>query len=293
MRPRLRPLARAAARRLGAPLLALALAPHLAAAQLRPLDPLDWRIFDAGTNLVAGAGGSVLGRMVAPLAGTRGVMTELGTYQLLWRTGRMGIEITGTALLRFHEDTVLFPPAANVEPAPGGVRQEPGPLHVGTLLRLTPERWPADVALRFGTHIPTTSDESGLERDRTDFYALVGARWRTGAWTLAGESGVGINGTRQPDYPQSDVWSYTLQLERRWARAALFAAIAGHQDGHSLVPPAGNEDQGELRAGLRLGRRWWLQSTYVHGFRGPAPKHGLLLAAGIAHGCRSDCLPAR
>lgn len=274
-------------------LVALALAPSPAAGQLRPLDPLDWRIFDPQTNLIAGAGGSVLARMLAPLAGTRGMLTELGSYQLLWRTGRMGIEITGTALLRFREDTTLFPPAADVRPARDGVRQEPGPLHVGTLLRLTPERWSTDVALRFGTHIPTTSDESGLERDRTDFYALLGARWRRGGWSVAGESGVGINGTRAHDYPQSDVWSYTLQLERRWARAALFGAVAGHQDGRSLVPAPGNEDQGELRAGLRLGHRWWLQTTYIHGYRGPAPKHGLLLAAGLAHGCRTDCLPSR
>lgn len=261
-----------------------------ASAQLRPLDPSDWRIFDRDTHLVVGAGGGLLWDQPLTLAGSRGTLRELGSYRVLWRSGRMGLDLSGTALWRLREDSITGPPAPGIEPAEDEVREDAGPFIAATIIRLTPERWTTDVMIRFGARIPTTSDETGLERDRTDWFALAGVRWKAGGWALAGETGVAINGARVEDYPQSDALLYAASVLRELGPAAAFGAVTGQLDGlHGSV--RGNEDKSELRAGLRLGRRYWLQTTWVYGLTRTSPESGLLLLAGFATGCRADCLP--
>ena len=268
----------------------LVAAPRPAAGQLRPLDPADWRIFDRDTHLILGIGSGILRDQPLSLAASRATLLELGSYRLLWRSGRFGLDISGVAIWRADEDSVTGTPAAGVGPATDGIRSDAGPLLIATILRLTPERWSTAVALRFGARIPTTSDESGLERDRTDWFALAGVRWKAGGWALAGETGVGINGARPSNYPQSDALLYSASVHRELGAVALFTSVTGQLDGlHGSV--LGNEDQAELRSGLRLGRRWWLQPTWVHGLSHAAPGNGLLLLAGFATGCRADCLP--
>jgi hypothetical protein len=261
-----------------------------ASAQLRPLDPLDWRIFEGDNQLMLALGAGVLWDQPLPLAGSRGTLQELGTYRVLWRSGRVGLDLSGVAFWQLREDSITGPPAPGVEPAANGVRRDPGPVVASTLVRLSPEQWPTTVLVRFGTRIPTTSDESGLERDRTDFFALAGVRWRRGAWALAGEGGVGINGARLADYPQSDALLYAGSLLHERGALGGFVAVTGQRDG---LPGSilGNEDKSELRLGLRVGRRYWLQTTWVRGLTDASPGRGVLLLAGFTAGCRTDCLP--
>jgi len=261
-----------------------------ASAQLRPLDPADWRIFDRDTDLLAGAGGGMLLDQPLTLAASRGTLLELGSYRLLWRSGRIGLDLSGVAVWRLHEDTITGTPTEGVAPAHRGIREGAGPFIAATILRLTPERWSTDVMIRFGARIPTTSDESGLERDRTDWFALGGARWRVGAWSLAGEAGVGINGARPVNYPQSDALLFSGSVLRAQGPVSVFTALTGQLDGLN-GSVRGNEDKAELRTGVRLGRRWWLQTTWVHGLTRTSPDNGFLLLAGFATGCRVDCLP--
>jgi hypothetical protein len=259
---------------------AITLAPAPAEAQLRPLEPLEWRIFDDGVVFVAGAGGGVLWDQPAPLAGTRGTLAEIGTYSATVRSGRMAIQVGGTALWRLTETDTIGEPMEWVDPA-DGPRVEPGPAFASTAFRMSPDSWPADVVLRFGATIPTTSDESGLERDRTDFFALLSARFLVGAFAITAENGVGINGTVRPDLPQSDVWTYVFSASRAVRGAVLSAEFIGRQDGHAYVI-RGNEDQREFRAGIDLGRDRWLRARYVRGLADDAsPAHGLLVSAGI------------
>src|SRR5690606_20817014 len=63
--------------------------PAEASAQLRPLDPLEWRIFDDDVGLVAGVGAGVLFDQPATLAGTRGTLLEIGRYSLAYRSRRI------------------------------------------------------------------------------------------------------------------------------------------------------------------------------------------------------------
>jgi hypothetical protein len=259
--------------------------PTDAAAQLRPLEPLEWRIFDGQAAFIAGAGGAVLWDQPAPLAGTRGTLIEIGTYSLTLRSARIAIQLGGTALWRFTENDTTAPPVAVVEPA-DGTRYEPGPAFASTAFRFSPDTWPTDLVLRFGATIPTTSNESGLERDRTDFFALLGVRYRRGALSLTAENGVGINGTMQQGLPQSDVWTYAFGAAYALPAFVLAADFVGRQDGHSYVI-RGNEDLRELRVGFDLGGERWLRVRYIRGLADDAaPAHGLVLGAGITIGGR-------
>jgi hypothetical protein len=183
------------------------------------------------------------------------------------------------AVWRFIDEDIERQPVQPARAANGRPRQDAGRAIASTLLRISPAHWPADLVVRFGATIPTTSDESGLERDRTDFFALLGARYRRGPLTLTMENGVGINGTVLPDYPQSDVWAYTFTASYDAGALTPVAEVVGHQDGTSLVV-RGNEDQRELRLGFDVGNEWWLRVRYVHGLSTFAAAHGLRLSVG-------------
>jgi surfeit locus 1 family protein len=256
-------------------------APQPAAAQLRPLDPMEWRAFDGAAWIVAGAGLGVLWDQPASLAGTRGRLLEAGTYAVTVRSGRIAVSFSGVAVWRLSDEVVEQPPAEPAQPPTDRPRQEAGGAAAATLVRVSPDAWPVDVVIRFGATIPTTSDESGLDRDRTDFFALAGARYRRGPLTLAMENGIGINGTIHPSYPQSDVWAYAFGASYAFRPGTVVAELVGHQDGHSRTV-RGNEDQCELRFGLDTGRRYWVRARYVHGLGGVAPGHGLRLSVGLS-----------
>lgn len=273
---------RAPSRAAAAPLLALTMlaSPGALHAQLRPLDPIDWRIFDDGARVIAGAGAGVLWDQPAPLAGTRGRLLELGRWSIAFRSARIAVELGGTALWRLTEQDTVMPPVPEVAPA-DGVRQDAGSAFASTAVRISPDHWPADLLLRFGATVPTTSDESGLDRDRTDLFALLAMRYGHGSFALTAENGVGINGTLRPDLPQSDVWMYAFGASYTLPGVRVAADLVGRQDGHAYVI-RGNEDLHEVRAGIDVGSARWLRLRYVHGLSADAaPAHGLRISAGV------------
>jgi surfeit locus 1 family protein len=249
-------------------------------AQLRPHDPLDWRIFDGDVDLIASVGAGMLRDQPAPLAGSVGRLLELGTYNLIVRSGRLAVEFNGTAVWRLQEDSQREQPADFVRPAPDGIRQDAGPAHAGALMLISPSAWPVDVMLRFGATIPTTGFPSGLDRDRTDFFAFAGARYARGAFTIATEQGLGINGTAFGRNPQSDMWTYSLTGAWSFNALRASAGVVGQQDGHR-GRIRGNEDQREMRVGLQAGRRQWLAAELIHGLTRYSPGTGVRISAGF------------
>lgn len=259
--------------------LGAALAATPASAQLRPLEPAPWSVFDPGRALTVHVGAGLLFDQTAALAGTVGRLAEAGDYQAAWRSGRVAIEIEGTVLRAFHDERRYAEPDDAVR-TPGPDRTDSGDHSISTILRLSPDR-PSFATLRFGARLPNSNNRVGLDRDETDFFALLGGQLRHGPYRAAAEAGLGILGTRLPDYEQSDVLLYDATLRREGARVSAVAQVTGHHTPHMV--PRGNEDLSESRLGLQLGRRFWLRALWVHGLTGSSPRNGLLLTAGLLH----------
>ncbi|MEX0890724.1 MAG: SURF1 family protein [Gemmatimonadota bacterium] len=262
-------------------LLYTALVPAPAAAQLRPVEPLQWSIFQEGVRLNAQAGAAVLDGQTASLAGTRGRLLELGNVKLGWRSDRVAVEVSGTAVRRYREDQLRQEPSPGVHPADGAWRSDAGAFQVATAVILTGKGRPLKTAVRFGTVLPTASNEPGLDRDRTDFFATVGLRYDHSRFAVFTEQGVGINGTRIPDYEQNDAWMYAGGLEVPLPHdLRADALLVGHTDLHDWSV-RGNEPLGELRLGLQLGRERWVRAAWVIGLEEFSPERGLTVGAGL------------
>src|SRR5262245_28233129 len=108
-----------------------------AAAQLRPLDPIDFRAFygePVRLQVVFGAYANHL----ASLAGVRGDLWEVGDFRVCIRSGRMVMELAGVAQRIFEDGVVLAPPAGGSNPpSADGKRNDSGAYRVGTIIRLT------------------------------------------------------------------------------------------------------------------------------------------------------------
>lgn len=249
-------------------------------AQLRPLDPLEWRALSSQGAAYVGVGLGILQGQRASLAGTRGSLLELGNWMIAYHTGRIGIEFTGTAVRRFEDEERFTAPSAVVEDPDAGVRVDAGDVRIGTVLRVAGDVDRNVVAIRFGTRLPTPSDEPGLDRDRTDFYATTACRALLApGLRVFGEAGVGIHSTIIDSYPQSDVLVYAAGVEQQLARGGIRAGIVGHDDLHRRVI-RGNEDLAEVRVTGWLGSARWIEATLVRGVARFSPEWGLLLRAG-------------
>jgi hypothetical protein len=262
--------------------LVLAARPSASSAQLRPLDPFDWRAIESQESVIVETGGGWLSDQRASLAGTEGTLWEAGNVRAFWRTGRVVIEAGGTVrrIFRGHE---RFAPAAEfVTPADDGKRHDAGDYRIATAVRLTNEGAPVAAVLRFGTRLPTTDNRVGLDRDATDFFATIGGRARRGPLAVQAEAGVGIFGTRDPDFEQDDLLVYAVKAEYDVGLIAPSLALVGQQVGAGHSEIRGNESLGELRAGIRAGRRTFVRAEVVRGYTDFSPGWGVLVSAGIA-----------
>jgi hypothetical protein len=252
-----------------------------AGAQLRPLEPMQGRLFTERATLAAEIGASRLLDQRASLAGETGDLWEIGTFTAAWRTGRVIIEAAGTAQRFFRETSKFETPYPDVEPADDHRRHDSGDYRLSTTVRLTPLEFPVVGTVRFGTRLPTTDNTTGLDRDAIDFFATVGAVSDKGPLFVSGEAGLGIHTTRENRFEQDDLLLYSLRAEYSIRGISPSIAMIGqmHGTGHSAI--RGVENLGELRAGLRAGRRAWLRAEYVRGYETFSPSHGFILTAGL------------
>lgn len=254
-----------------------------AGAQLRPLPPMDWEVFDGGRLVTARVGGGVFADQRASLAGTEGRLVDVGNFSVAARSGRIAVEAAGTVLRLFDDRSTFADPWGGPPPATGERRRDAGDIRVSTLVLLTPPDRPLSAMLRFGTRLPTTDNEVGLERDRTDFFALVGGRLRIEGYELAGEAGVGINGTHDMRLEQSDVLIYSASAAYSWGAITPRITLLGHLDGMPGLAIRGNEELSELRLGVRAGRRTWAAAEVVRGLQPFSPSSGLIISAGLSY----------
>ncbi len=253
------------------------------AAQLRPLDPMDWRALDPGTRVLAQLGGALFFRQRASIGQVEGRLLEAPAAVLSWTTGEDG-RVALRAII--HPLRVLRVDSSFGSPLPT-TTQLASPIHdagdnaLETILRLAPARATAGslLAARWGVRLSTHNERKGMDRHKTDFYATLGGRVVRGSLTLAGEGGVGVYGTQAPGYDKALPFLYDVSA--RWRLGALEPALA-------LVGQAaptqirGNEDLAELRAALRAGRSRFLEATLVRGITRYGPRWGVLLSGGVA-----------
>jgi hypothetical protein len=255
--------------------------PMTTRAQLRPLEPPQWRMLDEDASIAAEVGGSRLTGQRASLAGTTGKLWEAGTFAIAWRTGRVVLEAAGTAQRFFHETGTFSAPYPDVEPSDNGDRHDSGDYRISTTVRLTPRGFPATGVLRFGTRLPTTDNSTGLDRDALDFFATFGGAGSLRALSIAGEAGLGIHSTREQRFEQEDVMLYSLRVELRNSRFIPSLSLLGQKHGLTHDSIRGVEDLGEMRAGLRIGRHFWARAEYVRGYESFSPSSGFILTAGV------------
>jgi hypothetical protein len=250
--------------------------PGTALAQIRPVDPFIWRAFDGPANVLVSAGVTLLPDQSVAATGTRGRYEELGAYRLTWRTGRVALSASGAAVVRLtHEDSIGVPYPYVREP-----HRDAGPVIVEAATRLTNEHSPITAIVRFGTLLPVTSAESGLDRDEADFFATFGMRARRGRTWVAGEGGVGINGRPEPFAGQRDVLNYSIGGGYRHDLVDADVWLVGRDDMHDTAKPS-HEDLDELRVGVRSRGRFWVGATWIHGLAAWSPSDGVRIAAGM------------
>lgn len=269
-------------------LLLLAMAAPLRA-QLRPLDPLDWRPLEPGAGVGARVGGGVFLGQRASIGGVRGRVVEVPAALLSWTTGRAALRavIHPVRLMREQDSVAPAVPGTTLL-SPGG-ESDAGDNALETAIRLTGRADPpvadgpspptrAMAAVRWGVRFSTHNDKKGLDRHKTDFYALAGARLLQAGWMLGGEAGVGVYGTRDPDYDKALPFLYSLSALRRFGPVEPSLALTGQA---SRTRIRGNENLSELRAALRVGRTRFVEATLVRGLVRYSPRAGFLLFAGL------------
>ncbi len=261
---------------------ALCLAPSSVAAQLRPYEPTEWRVFDEGAWLVGNVGASFFGGQRASLAGEIGTLKEMGLFSAFARSGRIAVGVEGTFQRRFVRTEAFADPQGGAEADGDGSRQDAGDYRISTVMRLTPESSMALAVLRFGTRLPTTDNAVGLERDQMDFFAVLGGRYDLGPLRATAEAGLGIHGTRDPIYEQSDVFIYHLSVGLPRGVVAPSLILTGHADGLPDRNVPGNEELAELRFRVRAGGDVWLQAEAIAGLLDYSPDRGLSIMLGAA-----------
>lgn len=256
---------------------ALAL-PGSAAAQLRPLDPLDWRLVGREGRQVAMGGGMYSGQR-ASLAGTTGRLVEVGTIQATWGLGRVALDFAGTALWLFDARSTFADPAFEVVPAKGS-RHDVGDFRVSTIVRLSEPDPRRALALRFGVRLPTTDNMQGLDRDETDFFALLAGRTAGRGVELGAELGLGVYGTRDAHNEQVDPLLFGLSARWDLGPGQAVVELAGQHDPRAGPDQRGNEDLGEARVGMRVGKDRWLAVALVRGWTPYSPDLGATVKLG-------------
>ncbi|MEQ9401094.1 MAG: hypothetical protein RJQ04_18150 [Longimicrobiales bacterium] len=248
-------------------------------AQLRPLDPFAWESLDV-PGAEAWLGGAWLHGQRASLAGTEGRLLELGDLGVRWNLGRAAVEVSGTALWLYRDQDVFAPPAGGARPPDGRRRIDTGMYLVGTAVRLAGAPDGGSLALRFGTRLPTTSNEVGLGRDATDFYSTLAGRTVSGPWHLSAEVGLGVVGTRDPANEQVDPVLFGGGARYDAGSLALLLEFTGQHDTRAGREPRGTENLGEVRLGVRAGKRRWLRLEAMRGWTRMGPEFGVRFRLG-------------
>ena len=247
--------------------------------QLRPLDPVDFSVLGDPSWTVE-VGGGIYGGQRASLAGTSGNLLEIGNTRVVWGLGRVALELSGTILRVYEDESVYTDPVGGARPPDGSRRVDAGDARVSTIVRLSGDDASTPIVLRFGTRLPSTDNEVGLGRDQTDFFSTLAVRPEWGRWAVSAEFGLGINGTRDTGNEQIDPLLFGVTATYDAGSLQPLFEATGQHDPRSSRDRRGNENIGEVRLGVRSGRDRWLSVLIVRGWTSTSPDLGLVVRAG-------------
>lgn len=218
----------------------------------------------------------------ASLAGVSGTLWEIGTFAASVRLGQVAVTARGTPYRLLQPSSTFAPPAAGTSVNANHNISDVGDFLIDTTILLTPGEsgGGALAALRFGTRLPTSDNRKGLERDRIDFFATLGTRATVGPVALSGEGGVGIHGTREANYEQSDVLIFNFATELVSTPLRPRIALVGHADGLPDRAIRGNEELAEVRLSLRSPGRFRVSPTLAVGLTTYSPSWGVGVVVG-------------
>lgn len=227
-----------------------------AQAQQRPLVTEDPQTVGAGQVLIE-TGVDWMQGVTFPISGLRGDLVSGPTIGLSVGVGPIAeIQIDGSPYRQLRITERREAPLSALLSLNGTTTSAVDDFIIATKLRLLNEgRGRPAIGLRFATRLPNASNESGLGRDTTDFFAsiLLGKSVARVRWVA--NAGVAIVGDPVVAARQEDLLTFGMSLAGRLGRGfELVSEYNGRMNLAASSPVPGTENRGVARAGLRFSR---------------------------------------
>ena len=237
--------------------------PLSAFGQQRPLVTEDPETVGAGRILVE-AGFDYARDVFFPASGLEGHRLRVPAAGISIGVSSIAeIQVDGGVYSRLAIERRTAAPLASMVTATGNMTSDVEDIVIGTKVRLVPEgvSRPA-FGFRFATKLPNASNESGLGRDTTDFFASLLVAKTVESVRVVGNAGIGILGDATRGDQQNDVLTYGLSFARAITQAAeVVGELTGQFDLSDGPPPPGTETHSTLRFGTRYTRGSWRADT--------------------------------
>lgn len=233
--------------------LPMLLLPAIAAAQQRPLVTEDPEVVGAGQVLLE-LGFDQLWEQRYPASGLQGTLLRAPTFGVSVGLGIAELQIDGAIYQRLQIKERFEAPLADLLDVTGDQTSSIDDVTVATKIRIMGEAAgrPA-FGIRLATKLPNASNERGLGRDTTDFYASLLVAKTVQSMRVVGNAGLGILGDATDGSRQNDVLTYGLSLARALTQASeVVGEINGrlHVSDSDAAPGTGSS--AIARGGLRF-----------------------------------------
>jgi hypothetical protein len=227
--------------------------PAAAFAQQRPLVTEDPEVVSQGQVLVE-LGFDQLWEQRYPASGLKGTLFRAPTFGVSIGLGIAELQIDGAAFQRLQIKERFDAPLDDMLDITGDQTSGIDDITVGTKIRLMSEAvGRPSLGVRFATKLPNASNERGLGRDTTDFFASVLVAKTIQSVRIVGNGGLAIMGDATDGARQDDLLTYGLSAARALTQGSeVVGEINGriHTSDHDPAP--GAESSAIVRGGLRF-----------------------------------------
>lgn len=231
----------------------IVLLPAAAAAQQRPLVTEDPEVVGPGQVLLE-LGFDQLWEQRYPVSGLQGTLLRAPTFGVSVGLGIAELQIDGALYQRLQIKERFDAPLAGLLDVTGDQTSSIDDFTVATKIRFMTEGVgrPA-VGIRLATKLPNASNERGLGRDTTDFYASLLLAKTIQSMRVVGNAGLGILGDATDGSRQNDVMTYGLSLARALTQGAeVVGEINGRVHFSDSDPAPGTGSSAIARGGVRF-----------------------------------------